>query len=80
MQGIGLGFTDGNASQLCQPSVYGCYTSPAISYPLMEGIPYSKIYAKVAFSGDETVITGIRIGETNSVTVHHEWRKIGTWQ
>ena len=35
---------------------------------------------KVAYSGDNTIITGIRIGTSHDFAFHHEWKKMGEWQ
>ena len=80
LKGIGLGFSNGFMSPMCQPQVYGSFTTPAVAFPLDLEESYGKIYVKVMHSADETLITGIRIGNANSAALHYEWLKVGEWQ
>ena len=62
LSGIGLMFNNGLATPFCEPQVYSNIITPGFIYRLNPSKPYNRIFAKVANSGDNTIITGIRIG------------------
>jgi len=59
--------------------VYANLVTPALLHELDLEQPYDRIYVKVAFTGDNSVITGIRIGTSNSFSVQYEWKQQGYW-
>ena len=79
LQGIGLGFTNSFVTPMCEPQVYASFVTAAVAYELDLEEPYNHIYVKVANSGDNTIITGIRFGNNATFALHHEWKKLGEW-
>ena len=81
LQGIGLGFTNGFMSPICEPEAYSSFVTQAFAYDVDLEEPYNQIYVKVAKqSANDTIITGIRFGGLGTYALHHEWRKLGEWQ
>ena len=80
LQGIGLEFTDGVTSPFFERQAYGNSITFPQSLQLDLEVPQTRIEVKVLGSGDNTVITGLRIGTTNRSALHCEWKKQGTWQ
>ena len=59
--------------------VYSNVKTHALAYNIDVEEPYNKIYVKVANEGDNTIITGIRLGSRTTSALHHEWKNMGTW-
>lgn len=62
-----------------EPQVYQNYVNNAIAFKLNLEESYNMIYAKVANTGDSTVITGLRIGTSATHSLHYEWKETGKW-
>ena len=79
MQGVGLTFTNGGSTPFFERKSYGNALSDKQTLQLNLEVTYNRIYIKVAGSGDDSIITGLRIGTTNSSSLHYEWKKQGAW-
>ena len=78
--GIGLAFSNGYMTPMCEPNVYSSHVSQSYAHDLDLEEPYNQIFVKVAKQGEnDTIITGIRLGSLGTFALHHEWRKLGEW-
>ena len=75
-----MAFTNGFMTPIFEPQVYASYVTASVTHELNLEESYNQIYVKVANQGDNTIITGIRIGNSATFALHHEWKKLGEWQ